>query len=166
MNIALVPICTCKNNKRIKRYNTSTSSLRDVTDQLWWCHNAVSEKTILGENGKMSDQWFFCEIVCSGHKISWCDLPMIFIRDFITHEKHWQIISHVIKKSLFMVTHALFYISHYPQILTTELYVWHKQTVLRYSPYPWWPYCGNLINTVPSLNFKVNCSISITEHRK
>ena len=166
MNIVLVPICTCKNNQRMQRHNTSTFLFA-------WCHRSIvvmSQCCVRKDHPwwKWQNEWsmFFCEIVCSGHKISWCDLSMIFIRDFVTHEKHWQITSHVIKKSLFMVTHALFHSSHYPQILTIELYVWHKQTVLRYSPYPWWPYCGNLINAVPSLNFKVNCPISITEHRK
>ena len=36
----------------------------------------------------------------------WCNFPMIF-----THENYWQIASLVTQKSLFMVTHALFYIS-------------------------------------------------------
>ena len=80
----------------------------------------------------------FSRIVCSGHKIackkwnntfvtvindflghSWCDLPMIFIRDepmiftrdFVTRENHWQIASLVTQKSLFtVITHALFFI--------------------------------------------------------
>ena len=38
-----------------------------------------------------------------GH--SWCDLPMIFTRDFVTRENHWQIASLVTQKSLFTVTH-------------------------------------------------------------
>ena len=41
-----------------------------------------------------------------GH--SWGDLPMIFTRD----ENQWQITPLVTKKSLFMVTHALFFISY------------------------------------------------------
>ena len=44
-----------------------------------------------------------------GH--SWCDLPMIFTRDFVTRENHWQIASLVTQKSLFTATHALFFIS-------------------------------------------------------
>ena len=44
-----------------------------------------------------------------GH--SWCDLPMIFTRDFVTRENHWQIASLVTQKSLITVTHALFFIS-------------------------------------------------------
>ena len=36
---------------------------------------------------------------------------MIFIYDFVIRENHWQIASLVTKKSLFTVTHALFYMS-------------------------------------------------------
>ena len=36
---------------------------------------------------------------------------MIFTLDFITRENHWQIASLVTQKSLFTVTHALFFIS-------------------------------------------------------
>ena len=36
---------------------------------------------------------------------------MIFTRDFVTRENHWQIASLVTPKSLFTVTHALFFIS-------------------------------------------------------
>ena len=42
---------------------------------------------------------------------SWGDLPMIFTRDFVTRENHWQITSLGTQKSLFTVTHALFFIS-------------------------------------------------------
>ena len=44
-----------------------------------------------------------------GH--SWCDLPMIFTRDFVTRENYWQIASLATQISLFTVTHALFFIS-------------------------------------------------------
>ena len=30
-----------------------------TSDQLWWHHNAKSEKTIISDKGEMSDQWFF-----------------------------------------------------------------------------------------------------------
>ena len=43
---------------------------------------------------------------------SWGDLPMIFTRDFVTRENYWQIASLVTQKSLFTVTHALFFISY------------------------------------------------------
>ena len=36
---------------------------------------------------------------------------MIFTSDFVIRENHWQITPLVTKKSLFMVTHALFFIS-------------------------------------------------------
>ena len=36
---------------------------------------------------------------------------MIFTRDFVTRENHWRIASLVTPKSLFTVTHALFFIS-------------------------------------------------------
>ena len=43
------------------RHNASS---RDVTDQLWWRHNAKSEKTILGDNGEMGNQWLFLAELC------------------------------------------------------------------------------------------------------
>ena len=33
--------------------------MRDVTDQLWWRHNAKSGKIFLGDNGEMDEQQFF-----------------------------------------------------------------------------------------------------------
>ena len=36
---------------------------------------------------------------------------MIFTRDFVTRENYWQIASLVTQKSLFMVTHVLFFMS-------------------------------------------------------
>ena len=38
---------------------------------------------------------------------------MVFTRDFVTRENLWQIFSLVTQKSLFTITHALFFI-HYP----------------------------------------------------
>ena len=52
VKIAFVPIP--KKNQQIWRHNPGS---HDVTDQLWWLHNAKTENTILGEDGKMSD-WF------------------------------------------------------------------------------------------------------------
>ena len=97
---------------------------------MWWRHNAKSEKDVLGDNCEMSDRWWFLAELCvPGHKTackiknnifvtvnndfvghSWCDLPMIFTRDFVTRENHWQIASLVNQKSLFTVTYALFII--------------------------------------------------------
>ena len=45
-----------------------------------------------------------------GH--SFVDLPMIFNRDFVTHENHLKITSLVTKKLLFILTDVLFY--NYP----------------------------------------------------
>ena len=58
VKIAFVPICMCKNNRWIWRHNANNSRLRDVTNQMWWCHNAKSEKIFLGDNSKMKDRWF------------------------------------------------------------------------------------------------------------
>ena len=130
VKIAFAPICACKNNRQIWRHNASASRSCDVTDQLWWRHNVKSEKTFLSDNGEMSDRWLFVAEQCVqdkklrvrnkiihslpwitifGH--SWGDLPLIFTRDFVTRENHWQITPIVTKKSLFTVTHALFFIS-------------------------------------------------------
>ena len=121
MKIAVAPICACKNNRPIWRHNTSVLHSRDITDQLWWCHNTKSE-------WQWQNQWSIIVLVelCLqdiksrvrnkmihllllitiwGH--SWGNLPMIFTRD----EKHWQITSLMTPKSLFTVTHALFFIS-------------------------------------------------------
>ena len=57
-----------------------------------------------------------------GH--SWGDLPMICTHDFVTRENHRQITSLVTKKSLFTVTHALFFISWFPLFKT--LWGWVK----------------------------------------
>ena len=50
------------------------------------------------------EQWLL------GHK--WGDLPVIFTRDEVTGENHWQIASRVTQKSLFMVTNISFYFLH------------------------------------------------------
>ena len=92
--------------------------VRVTSHQLWWRHNAKSEKTANGKKKKRPWQWrnersmiVFSGIVCSaGHKLaykksnnafvtlnndffghSWCDLPMISTRDFVTRENHWQL---------------------------------------------------------------------------
>ena len=122
-------LCACKNNRRIWRHNAGNPRSRDVTDQLLWRHNTKSEKTVLSDNGEIGKLLFSVELCVQGHKIalrnkivhslpwwrflghSWGDLPIIFTRDFVTREKHWQIASLVTQKSLFTVTHALFFIS-------------------------------------------------------
>ena len=56
VKIAFAPICACKNNRRIWRHNASVLHSLDVTDQLWWRHNTKSEKTVLSDNGEISDR--------------------------------------------------------------------------------------------------------------
>ena len=63
---------------------------------------------------------------------SWCDLPMIFTRDFVTRKK--LLANRLIRdaKLLFTVTHVLFYISHF-QSLNDLLHIFaqklqHKRT--------------------------------------
>ena len=46
VKIAFAPIYACKNNRQIWRHNASISFSRDVTDPLWWRHNAVRNKVI------------------------------------------------------------------------------------------------------------------------
>ena len=109
--------------------NASVSRLRDVTDQLWWRHNAKSKNTVLDDNCIMSDWWLLLEKVCVKdiklpvrNKII-LSLPRIMIfgsrvrrfandfHYFVTRENHWQIASLVTQKPLFTVTHSLFFIS-------------------------------------------------------
>ena len=121
----------CKNNRRIWRHNASTSRSRDVTDQLWWCHNAESEKTGLGDNGEMSEQWLILWDLCAQDKIAckknnnvwvsvnndflFChsrrDTAMIFTRDFVTRENHCGIVS-LVTKTLFTLTQPIRFSLH------------------------------------------------------
>ena len=59
LKINLASLCMCKNNRQIWRHNCSVSRLRDTTGRLWWRHNARLGKTVLGNNGEMSDLWLF-----------------------------------------------------------------------------------------------------------
>ena len=59
-------------NRRRWRRNTSTSRSPIITGHLWWCHNANSEKPVLGDNGKVSDRQLFSQFVYSEHWIA-CD---------------------------------------------------------------------------------------------
>ena len=56
VKIAFAPICACKTNRRICRHNASGLHSRDVTDLLWWRHNTKSEKTVLSDNGEISNR--------------------------------------------------------------------------------------------------------------
>ena len=51
VKIDFAPICTCKDDRQIW-HNNSTPRSRDFA---WWRHNAESEKTVLSDNGEMSD---------------------------------------------------------------------------------------------------------------
>ena len=141
VKIAFAPIWACENNRRIWRHNASISCSRDVTDPLWWRHNAKSETTVPGDNCEMSDRWLFLAELCVQdiqqrvrykvmHSLPWItifgSLVMRFANDFhswrtvnndfcvtrdaICEWNLWQIASLVTQKSLFMVTHALFFI--------------------------------------------------------
>ena len=61
VKISFAPIGKCNNNQRIWHQNVSS---RDVTNQLWWRHNAKSEKNALADNGKMSERWLFLAELC------------------------------------------------------------------------------------------------------
>ena len=70
VKIAFVPICACKNNRRIWRHIASASRSRDVTDQLRERDNVKSEKTILSDKGKWAIDYFWCEMMCPRHKLA------------------------------------------------------------------------------------------------
>ena len=50
-NYFLVELCV--------QNNASNPRSCDVTDQLWWRHNAKLGKTVLSGNGEISDRWLF-----------------------------------------------------------------------------------------------------------
>ena len=127
VKIAFAPSCACKSNRRIWRHSASTSRSPDVTDQLWWRHNAKDRPWRQCRDGQ--SMIVFSRFVCSIHKIvckviewyrlvwitvscqSWCNTAMIFTSDSVTREYHCRIASLVtIKKSLFTRIHTLFYI--------------------------------------------------------
>ena len=85
VKIALGPMCTCKNNRRIWRHNASISRSRDVIDPLWWRHNAKSETTVLGDNSKLSDWWLFLAELCVQHIEE-------RVRNKIIHSLRWMMI--------------------------------------------------------------------------
>ena len=57
---------------------------------------------------------------------------MIFMSDEVTNENHWEIASPVTKKSLFMETNALFYISSHIDPASHSLRLCSTDTVLRH----------------------------------
>ena len=54
VKINFAPFAAWKNNRRLWRHNNSISHSREITCQLWWCHNAQSEKTAIGEDGPLA----------------------------------------------------------------------------------------------------------------
>ena len=59
---------------------------------------------------------------------------MIFSRDYVTRENHCQIASFVTQKSLYMVTHALFYILFYIwQLTNMYIYLYANYSVWLYT---------------------------------
>ena len=63
--MAFAPICMCRNNQWIWCHNVSTSHLCDVTDWTVVMSQYQAKKTVLGENGKMRNQWLFRGFVSS-----------------------------------------------------------------------------------------------------
>ena len=153
VKIGFAPICACSDNWRIWHHNNSISRSRDVTDQLRWRHNAQSEKTALGNYGEMSARWYFLADLCVHYTIKRVrnkiihSLPWITI--FVTREAIRQWFSLVTsslvkiiaesphswqKKSLFTVTHALFFIcfilvaiNHILIFVYCFLSIWYSQ---------------------------------------
>ena len=141
VKITFAPICMCTNNQWIWRHNTSTLHLCDITDQLWWSHNVG-----------------YCEyqIFCYW----WGDLAIIFTGDFVARENHCRITSLLTKKkSVFTVTHALFYISWAlepitpsPNVIAVSIFVHVHITVVKqqnptHTTHRTWPtlYVLNLV---------------------
>ena len=100
----------------------------DLTDQLWWRHNAKSEKALLDDHGEISDRCLFLsEFVCSGHTIvceKWNNVWVTVNNDLLSlvgrlgNDFHlwlcrpWKSLANRLtrdKISLFTVTHTLFY---------------------------------------------------------
>ena len=82
---------------------------------------------------------------------------MIFTRDFVTRENYWQIASLVTQKSLFTVTHTLFFIScayFTPELKRTFVTPLIKKLILdceifkNYRPVSNLPFVSNLIERI------------------
>ena len=129
VKIAFAPISACKNNCQIWHHNGSISRLRDVTDQLWWHHNAKSEKTILGDNCEMSDWWLFLGKMCGKdiklrvknkiiHSLPWImifgSLVMQFSNDFHSWLLHaWKSLANCLTRDPKIVIHGNSWIIFY-----------------------------------------------------
>ena len=100
VRINFVPICAWKINWQMWCHNTSSSSSRDVIDQLWWRQKRLSLATMV----KWAMDDCFSKFVYSIHEIackkkdntwlsvnkdfchSWSDAAFIFTCDFVTFE--------------------------------------------------------------------------------
>ena len=128
VKIAFAPICACKNNRQIWRISRS----RDVTDPLWWRHNAKSETTVLGDNCEMSDRWLFLGELCVQdikyrvrnkiiHSLPWItifgSLVIRFANDFHSWLRHsWKPLANRLTRDPKIVIHGnsciILYILH------------------------------------------------------
>ena len=104
VKIAFAPICACKNNRWIWRHNASILRLRDVTDQLWWRHNAQAEKTFLGhvgDNVELNDRRSFLAELCVQdikqrvrnriiHSLPWITIFWSLVRWFANDFHEWR----------------------------------------------------------------------------
>ena len=122
MKIAFAPICACKNNRRIWRQDAGITRSRDVTDQLWWRHNAKSEKTVLDNDCDMSDWWLFSKKLCVKdiklcvrnkiiHSLPWItifgSLVMRFTNDFHSWLRHsWKSLANRLTRDPKIVIHG------------------------------------------------------------
>ena len=111
VKIAFAPICACTNNRWTCSHNANNLRSSDVTDQLWWRHNAKPERpslatmvNSLGDFGNDFHSWLH-------HSRK--SLPNLLIRD---------------KISVFTVTRTLYYIprSHLKYTRVTNCpNIWH-----------------------------------------
>ena len=132
VKIAFAPICACENNRRVWRHNASISRSRDVTDPLWWRHNAKSETTVPGGNCEMSNRWLFLAELCVQdikqrvrnkiiHSLPWImifvSLVMRFANDFHSWLRHsWKSLANRLTRDTKIGIHGnsciLLYIPH------------------------------------------------------
>ena len=141
VKIAFAPICACENNRRIWCHNASISRSRDVTDPLWWRHNAKSETTVPGDNCEMSDRWLFLAELCVQnikqrvrnkiiHSLPWItifgSLVMRFANDFHSWLRHsWKSLANRLTRDPKIVIHGnsciILYILHALHLRIHEL---------------------------------------------
>ena len=111
VKIRFGPICASKNNWGIWWHDTRTSRLRDVKGQLWWRHNDKVGLCVQGIRQCVRNKKSVWITVSNDFCHSWGDSAMILTCEFVTYENYCRIASPVTKKSVFIVTHTLFYTS-------------------------------------------------------